>query len=170
MFASRQYNSRTIDSSNAVQPLTMYNSNNMKKHIKLITQIAVCLALTLCSAARAEDKKIDLNGSWKSSTTNQNGQARETIYKLKVEDGKLSGTVSGRNGDITIENAKLKGDEITFTVTRENNGNKVVIKYSGKLDGDTIKGKAESERDGKTQSRDWTAKRNADADKAPDKK
>ena len=31
--------------------------------------------------------------------------------------------------------------------------------YSGKVSGDTIKGKAESERDGKTQSRDWEAKR-----------
>lgn len=142
----------------------------MKKSIKLITQIIVCLALTLCFAARAEDKKIDLNGSWKSSTTNQNGQARETIYKLKVEDGKLSGTVSGRNGDITIEDAKLTGDEITFSVTRENNGNKVVIKYTGKVNGDTIKGKAESQRDGKTQSRDWEAKRNTAATKAPEKK
>ncbi len=142
----------------------------MKKLIKLITQIIVCLTLTLCFAARAEDKKIDLNGSWKSSTTNQNGQARETIYKLKVEDGKLSGTVSGRNGDIAIEDAKLTGDEITFSVTRENNGNKVVIKYTGKVNGDTIKGKAESQRDGKTQSRDWVAKRNTDKDKALEKK
>ena len=68
----------------------------MKLTIKSITQLAVCLALTLAFTAQAEDKKIDLNGSWKSSFTNQQGQARETIFKLKVEDGKLSGAVSGR--------------------------------------------------------------------------
>ena len=77
----------------------------MKLTVKSITQLAVCLALTLAFTAQAEDKKIDLNGSWKSSFTNQQGQARETIYKLKVEDGKLSGTVSGRNGETAIEDA-----------------------------------------------------------------
>jgi hypothetical protein len=44
-------------------------------------------------------------------------------------------------------------------VTREFNGNKVVMKYSGKVSGDTIKGKSESQRDGQPQTRDWVAKR-----------
>lgn len=35
----------------------------------------------------------------------------------------------------------------------------MTIKYSGKVSVDTIKGKAESERDGQPQSRDWEAKR-----------
>ena len=142
----------------------------MKLTIKSITQLAVCLALTLTFTAQAEDKKIDLNGSWKSSFTNQQGQARETIYKLKVEDGKLSGTVSGRNGETAIEDAKLAGDDVSFSVTREFNGNKVVTKYSGKVSGDTIKGKSESQRDGQPQSRDWEAKREAAAAKEPAKK
>lgn len=137
----------------------------MKSTIKTITQLAVCLALTLGFAARAEDKKIDLTGSWKSSFTNQNGQVRETVYKFKVADGKLSGTVSGRNGDTAIEDAKLAGDDISFAVTREFNGNKMVIKYSGKVSGDTIKGKSESQRDGQPQSRDWEAKRETAAAK-----
>lgn len=139
----------------------------MKLTVKSITQLAVCLALTLAFTAQAEDKKIDLNGSWKSSFTNQQGQARETIYKLKVEDGKLSGTVSGRNGETAIEDAKLAGDEVSFSVTREFNGNKMVIKYSGKVSGDTIKGKSESQRDGQPQSRDWEAKREVAAAKEP---
>lgn len=139
----------------------------MKLTVKSITQLAVCLALTLAFTAQAEDKKIDLNGSWKSSFTNQQGQARETIYKLKVEDGKLSGTVSGRNGETAIEDAKLAGDDVSFSVTREFNGNKMVIKYSGKASGDTIKGKSESQRDGQPQSRDWEAKREVAAAKEP---
>lgn len=141
----------------------------MKRTIKTITQLAVCLALTLACTAQAEDKKVDLTGSWKSSFTNQNGQARETIYKFKVEDGKLSGTVSGRNGDTAIEDAKLAGEDISFAVTREFNGNKMVIKYTGKVSGDTIKGKSESERDGQPTSRDWEAKRET-ATKAAEKK
>ena len=142
----------------------------MKLTIKSITQIATCLALTLAFTAQAEDKKIDLNGSWKSSFTNQQGQARETIFKLKVEDGKLSGAVSGRNGETAIEDAKLAGDDVSFSVTREFNGNKVVVKYSGKVSDDTINGKSESQRDGQPQSRDWEAKREVAAAKEPAKK
>jgi hypothetical protein len=36
-----------------------------------------------------------------------------------------------------------------------------VTKYTGKISGDTIKGKSESERDGQPTSRDWVAKREA---------
>ena len=48
---------------------------------------------------------------------------------------------------------------IAFTVTRERNGMKVVSKYNGKVDGDTIKGKIDTEANGQTNSRDWEAKR-----------
>lgn len=135
----------------------------MQRTLKSITPLAVCLVITLCFTARAEEKKIDPTGTWKSSSTNQNGQVRESTFKLKVEGDKLTGTVSGRNNDTAIEQGKLKGEEISFQVTREFNGNKVVIKYTGKVSGDTIKGKAESERDGQAQSRDWVAKKEAAA-------
>ena len=56
----------------------------------------------------------------------------------------------------------VKGADVTFSVTREFNGNKFTSKYSGKLSADAITGKVESkDRDGKDQSRDWTAKREA---------
>ena len=102
---------------------------------------------------------MDPTGTWKWSFTGQNGQTRETTLKLKLEGDKLTGTVSGRNGDTAIENAKIKGEEISFSVTREFNGNKMTSKYNGKLSGDSIKGKAETDRNGETQSRDWEAKR-----------
>jgi hypothetical protein len=117
----------------------------------------------LGATARAEEKKIDPTGTWKSSYTNQDGQVRESTIKLKVEGDKLTGTVSGRNNDAPIEQGKIKGDEISFQVTREFNGNKIVIKYSGKVSGDTIKGKSESQRDGQPQTRDWVAKKEAAA-------
>ncbi len=131
----------------------------MQRTPKSIIQLAVCLTLTLAFTASAEDKKTDVTGTWKSSFTNQNGQVRESTFKLKAEGDKLTGTVSGRNNDTTIEEGKVKGDEISFQVTREMNGNKVTTKYTGKVSGDTIKGKAESQRDGQPQKRDWVAKK-----------
>ena len=135
----------------------------MKQTLKSITQLAVCLVLALGFTARAEEKKIDPTGTWKSSYTNQDGQVRESTIKLKVEGDKLTGTVSGRNNDSAIEEGKIKGDEVSFQVTREFNGNKIVIKYTGKVSGDTIKGKSESQRDGQPQTRDWVAKKEAAA-------
>ena len=135
----------------------------MLRTMKSILRFAACLALSLALNASAEDKKLDLNGTWKSSFTNQNGQARETVFKLKAEGEKLTGTVSGRNNDIAIEEGKIKGEEVSFQVTREFNGNKMVVKYSGKVSGDTITGKSESQRDGQPTSRDWVAKRETTA-------
>ena len=136
----------------------------MYKSIKSILQLTACLALTLAFAASGADKKSEITGTWKSSFTNQqNGQVRESTFKLKAEGEKLTGTVSGRNNDTAIEEGKIKGDEVSFQVTREFNGNKMVIKYSGKLSGDTITGKSETERDGQPQKRDWVARRDSEA-------
>jgi hypothetical protein len=112
-------------------------------------------------AANAQDKKVDPTGTWKWTTTGQGGQTRETTLKLKLEGDKLTGTISGRGGDTAISEAKLKGDEISFQVTREFNGNKVTSKYNGKISGNSIKGKVETDRGGQTRSRDWEAKKEA---------
>lgn len=133
----------------------------MQQTVKSLLQLTACLLLTLSVTASAQDKKVDLNGTWKSSFTNQNGQVRESTFKLKVEGEKVTGTVSGRNNDTAIEEGKIKGDEVSFQVTREAQGNKVVTKYTGKISGDTITGKSESQRDGQPQTRDWVAKREA---------
>ena len=94
------------------------------------------------------------------------GPGRTNTLTLKLDGDKLTGKVSspGREGqarETEIADAKLKGEEISFTVTREFNNNKMVFKYNGKVTASTIKGKIESERDGQPQSRDWEAKREA---------
>jgi hypothetical protein len=83
--------------------------------------------------------------------------------KLKLEKHELSGAVVGRNGQETaIQDAKFKDGDVSFTVVRERNGQKMTSKFTGKVSGDTIKGKTEFQRDGQSQSRDWEAKRAKD--------
>ena len=86
---------------------------------------------------------------------------RETTLTLTLKDGQLTGSQSGRGGDTPIANASFKGDMISFTVEREMQGNKFVVKYEGKLDGDTIKGTIELPgRDGgEPRKVDWNATR-----------
>jgi hypothetical protein len=116
------------------------------------------LALLFVSTGVARAAE-DPNGSWK-WTSMFNNQTRENTLKLKLEGDKLTGSVSGRNNTETaIENATYKDGDIAFSVTTERNGQKFTSKYSGKLSGDTIKGKIESQRDGQARSRDWEAKR-----------
>jgi len=112
--------------------------------------------------SRAADKKADPTGTWTWSVPGRNGgPARETTAKLKLEGDKLTGTIAGRQGDTAIADGKFSGEDISFTVTREFNGMKIVQKFAGKLSGETIKGKIDTDRDGQTTSADWEAKRGA---------
>lgn len=129
----------------------------MQRLIALLIPTTACLLLAL--SAQAADKKNDPTGSWTWSAPGRDGNSRDVTAKLKLDGDKLSGSISGRQNDSPIEDAKISGDEISFKVTREFNGNKVVQKFSGKISGDSIKGKIETERDGQSRSRDWEAKR-----------
>jgi hypothetical protein len=149
-----------------------------------------CFALAVLAAftvlpARAEDAKdskdgkdagkqsaAKVDGTWKWSFTTQNGEKRESTMKLTQDGEKVTGTVSGRQGNATeIKDGKLDADgNLSFSVTREFNGNSMTMKYNGKVDGDTIKGKiASTGRDGQSRERDWEATRQKDDAKEGDK-
>jgi hypothetical protein len=112
------------------------------------------------SVSGAADDKADPTGTWKWSFQRQDGEKIETTLKLKMKDGKLTGHVTGRNNqELEIKEGKFKNGEISFHIVREFGGQEVTIKYKGKLEKDTIKGKTEFERDGEKRERDWEAKR-----------
>ena len=117
---------------------------------------ASILSLTLIAPVHAAD---DPTGTW-TWKMERNGQTRELTLKLKLEGEKLTGSIPGRdNNETPIADGSFKNGELSFTITREFNGNKMTQKFSGKVSGDSIKGKIESERNGEKQSRDWEAKR-----------
>jgi hypothetical protein len=103
----------------------------------------------------------DATGTWKWKMPGRNGaEGREVSLKLKQDGDKLTGTLGGGQNETEIKDGKIDKDgTLSFAVTRKRNDQEFTTKYSGKLDGDTIKGKTEMERNGQTQSRDWEAKR-----------
>lgn len=121
------------------------------------------LGLALLSfSVRLEAADINPSGTWKWTVSNpNNNQTRDLSVTLKLDGDKLTGTVPGAKGtEIQIENASFKEGEVSFTVTRERNDQKVTTKFVGKVEGDTITGKTENTRpNGQIQSRDWVAKR-----------
>ncbi len=134
---------------------------------KSLATILTCAILALGTLALTA---ADVSGKWswtmgRPGGGGGGGQARKMTADFKAEGAKLTGkvTMPGRQGgdpvSTEISNGKVSGSDISFEVTREFNGNKFTSKYSGKVEGDTIKGKIESERNGQTNSRDWEAKR-----------
>jgi hypothetical protein len=81
----------------------------------------------------------DVSGKWTAQVPGRDGQPQETTFTFTVEGDKLTGAVSGRQGDTPIADGKISGDEISFTVTRERQGNVIKQLYKGKVSGDEIK-------------------------------
>ena len=115
-------------------------------------------ASLLAAAAFAADP----TGTWHWTTHSPNGDI-DTTLKLESKAGQLTGAYSNQFGDASISNASLKGDAIAFEVAREFNGNPFVLKYRGKLEGDTINGTIEAPTPdgGDPMKLEWHAKREA---------
>jgi len=100
--------------------------------MRKLTFVASLLAMfAICAFA------ADVTGTWKGSMETPNG-TRETTLNLKADGDSLTGTISGRQGDTPIQNGKVKGDNISFNVVRNFNGNEVKLEYKGKLKGDEL--------------------------------
>lgn len=140
----------------------------MNRRTAIITQLCVCGALWLGLAAnlQAADSKVDGTWGWTMQARN-GGEERKITLKLKTEGEKLTGKLSspGREGavnEVEITEGKIKGEEVSFTVVRKFNDREMKQKYTGKVAGDTIKGKISFDRQGEAMTRDWEAKRQAE--------
>jgi hypothetical protein len=113
-----------------------------------LVKFGACAAIALTAlAVQAQDKKADVNGTWKWSNPGRNGNAGpEMSLKLKADGDKLTGTLTapGRGGgdpvDTAISDGKIDGAKINFNVVRETQNGSMTNKFEGTIDGDTIKG------------------------------
>ena len=129
--------------------------------MRRLAMATVFVALAGFAGTAVADDKPNPTGTWKWSVE-RNGETFDLTLKLKLDDGKLTGTLTRGDQETKIEDGKFKDGEVSFAVTNERNGQKFTRKFSGKVSGDTIKGKIEFERNGETMSRDWDAKRSKD--------
>ncbi len=104
----------------------------MKYRVVMFSAVLVVAAIALVQAA-------GIDGKWVAQVPGQGGQTRETTFTFKAEGEKLTGTVSGRQGDVAITDGVIKGDEISFTQSFNAQGNAIKLVYKGKVSGDEIK-------------------------------
>ena len=101
----------------------------------------VLLSCVLAVAALA----ADVSGKWTYETQGRNG-AQTVTLTLKADGGSLTGTMAGgRGGDVEISEGKVDGNNVSFKVVREMQGNKLVMNYTGTVSGEEMKLKIERE-------------------------
>jgi hypothetical protein len=102
--------------------------------VDVMKRLLVLTALFALAASAA-----DISGTWK-GTADLQGQAIERTFVFKVDGSKLTGeTTSELLGKSTIEDGKIDGENISFTITASFQGNAMKVTYKGKVAGDTIK-------------------------------
>jgi hypothetical protein len=97
--------------------------------------VRILLAAVLAVSAFA----ADVNGKWKAKFETPNGQTIESTFDLKAEGSTLTGTISSTRGESKIQDGKVEGDNVTFNVVRNFNGQDFKIGYKGKVEADEMK-------------------------------
>ena len=103
---------------------------------KIFTVGAIVL-LTLTSAWAA-----DVTGKWTSHIAAAQGQGDSDItLVLKVVDDKVTGTINNTlvPGEVEINDGKITGEEISFSLKRNIGGTETTVVWKGKISGDEIK-------------------------------
>jgi hypothetical protein len=107
---------------------------------KLLLFARTVMILGLLSAvvpAIAADDKVDVNGTWDVEIEIAGQQGRPT-FTFKQEGDKLSGMYKGQFGEAPVTGT-LDGKKIEFKFETQG----VQIVYTGEVDKDTMKGKAD---------------------------
>ena len=98
--------------------------------------IATVFALTATAA--------DISGTWKGAAETPNGTFERT-FVFKAEGNKLTGeTSSERLGKSIIQDGKIDGDNISFSIKARIQDNEMTLNYSGKVSGNEMTLKVES--------------------------
>src|SRR5579884_212405 len=98
--------------------------------MKWLLLLAVAFVMTAAAA--------DISGTWKGSAETPMGKVERT-FVFKQDGTKITGeTASDMMGKSTIEDGKLEGDDLTFTINVNYQGNEAKINYTGKVAGDEI--------------------------------
>jgi hypothetical protein len=97
----------------------------------------------------------EIAGNWKGTAEGPNGSMERT-FAFKVDGDRLTGeTVSSMLGKSVIENGKVEGDALSFTIKVRFQDNEMTVNYKGKVTGDTMKLTS----DAGSMTMEWTAKR-----------
>jgi hypothetical protein len=145
----------------------------MTKKLLFVVTLMLVVAFAVMAA--------DVTGKWVAEQPGRNGgPARQITFDLKVDGTTLTGTMSGGMGGgrggrrgggggggggggaaqaREISDGRVDGNNISFTVKVEFNGQTMVSKYEGTLSGDELKLKVSRDTPNGPMTSEMTAKR-----------
>jgi len=98
----------------------------------------------------------DISGKWVGQVPGRNGTTENT-FTLKQAGDQLTGTMTNQAGEFPIKEGKVTGDDVSFKVTLEFNGNSIGLMFSGKVSGNELKMKRT--REGSDQAQEFSLKK-----------
>ena len=116
------------------------------------------IAMIVCAVAACA---ADIAGTWKGTAEGPQGTIERTFI-FKVDGNKLTGETSSEMlGKSVINEGKIDGDNISFSITANLGGNDVKLTYKGKVTGNEMKLTSEFSGGGGGggQAIQWTAKK-----------
>jgi hypothetical protein len=139
----------------------------MTKKLLFVVTLMLVVAFALMAA--------DITGKWIAEQPGRNGgPPRQTTFDLKASGATLTGTMTGGMGGggrkggggggaapqaREISDGKVDGNNISFTVKVDFNGQTMVSKYEGTLSGDELKLKVNRDGPNGPTTTEMTAKR-----------
>jgi hypothetical protein len=112
------------------------------------------MLLLLAASAQA----ADLSGKWSGDVPGRGGDTTPATFTFKVDGEKLTGSMTGPQGDLPLQDGKVSASQVSFSTTFDAGGNSIKILYKGTLSGDQLK--MTRQRDGGSgQAREFTLKR-----------
>jgi hypothetical protein len=102
--------------------------------MKSAKRASFLIAVFLLLAATTFAASVD--GKWVGDVNTPDGSAISVTLSFKVDGAKVTGTVSGPQGDIEISDGKIDGDTLQFTLSVDAGGTPLVFSCTGKLKGD----------------------------------
>jgi hypothetical protein len=104
--------------------------------MKRLVLLAAVMAFTALSA--------DIAGTWKATAEGPNGTLERT-FVFRVDGNKLTGeTTSPVMGKSVIQDGKVEGDQLSFSIVVNFQGTEMKVNYKGKVAGDQMTLTAES--------------------------
>lgn len=122
---------------------------------RILFAVAAAAFLTVASALAG-----DPTGTWKWTSPGRDGQTRENVLKLTLAEGRLTGSITGRGGELPISDATFVDGVVKFAVNLKNGERSITMKYDGRLEGDVLTGTIERpDREGAIRKNEWKATR-----------
>jgi len=91
--------------------------------------------LTILMGVALFAAEADVAGKWRAEFSTPDGTQRVNTLTFKMEGGRLTGAVAGSQDEAPLKDIKVSGDTISFSAERQWG----LFIYKGKINGDEIR-------------------------------